>query len=327
MSEPPMNTIRHFSHDQQLRKIAFYTRGFLEHFLLPPCISRAKLNSWLKRINRYDPEAIWRRVNYYNRLETPFEPAADATSIAKIPWGKTTYRIDFRRVMRHFYPELKANYRFGDVTEVTDRPRFVKTRPITRPNANNILLHLNSIRHFRPIYDPLQFRQKKDSVVWRGAVKLNHRSTIFRQHFGNPQIDIGVTKARPISELEAWRKPYLSIAEQLQHKFVLSVEGNDVATNLKWIAQSNSLCFMPKPKFESWFMEGTLEAGTHYVEVKDDYSDLLEKMDYYCENPDEAEAIIDQLKRHHEEFTDSTKEHLISLLVARKYFQLSGQLA
>ena len=72
------------------------------------------------------------------------------------------------------------------------------------------------------------------------------------------------------------------MGEQLQNKFILCIEGNDVASNLKWAMSSNSLVFMTKkPKFETWFMEGTLIPGHHYVEIKDDYSDMIEKMDYY----------------------------------------------
>ncbi|NBB78368.1 MAG: lipopolysaccharide A protein, partial [Verrucomicrobia bacterium] len=125
---------------------------------------------------------------------------------------------------------------------------------------------------------------------------------------------------------ETWQKPYLSIPEQLQHKFILSVEGNDVATNLKWIAQSNSLCFMTKPKYESWFMEGTLQAGKHYVQVRDDYADLPDKITYYMNHPDEAETIIRELNCYYKQFNDTRKEQLIGLLVAEKYLRLSGQL-
>ena len=73
-------------------------------------------------------------------------------------------------------------------------------------------------------------------------------------------------------------------------------------------------------------MEGTLKSGEHYVELRDDYSDLQEKLDHYLTNPDEAEVIIANLKKHHEKFCNPAKEELISLLVAQKFLHLSGQL-
>ncbi|WP_329347151.1 glycosyl transferase family 90, partial [Vibrio natriegens] len=117
-----------------------------------------------------------------------------------------------------------------------------------------------------------------------------------------------------------------SIEEQLNYKFLLAIEGNDVATNLKWAMSSNSLVIMSKPRYETWFMEGRLQAGIHYVEVKADYSDLIEKMEYYIAHPEEAEAIIQNAHEWVEQFKNPQREKLISLLVAKKYFEKSGQI-
>lgn len=84
----------------------------------------------------------------------------------------------------------------------------------------------------------------------------------------------------------------MSITDQLKYKFVISLEGNDVATNLKWIMLSNSVCFMRKPRVESWFMEGSLIPNHHYVLLDDEFSDLEDKIDYYSKHTDKALAII-----------------------------------
>ena len=73
-------------------------------------------------------------------------------------------------------------------------------------------------------------------------------------------------------------------------------------------------------------MEGRLEAGLHYVELKDDYSDLIEKMDYYLAHEEEALQIIKNANQYVEQFKDVKQEQLISLLVTQKYFQQSKQL-
>ena len=115
----------------------------------------------------------------------------------------------------------------------------------------------------------------------------------------------------------------MSIRDQLKFKFILSIEGNDVATNLKWIMSSGSLCFMPKPKFETWYMEGTLEAGKHYVLVADDYSDLEEKVRYYSEHADEARAIVANANAYVTQFLDAEREALIGRKVVEKYLSLA----
>lgn len=48
-------------------------------------------------------------------------------------------------------------------------------------------------------------------------------------------------------------------------KYVLCLEGNDVATSLKWMMAHNSLVIMPTPTTESWLMEGLLVPWLHYV--------------------------------------------------------------
>ena len=73
-------------------------------------------------------------------------------------------------------------------------------------------------------------------------------------------------------------------------------------------------------------MDGTLIVVKHCVEAWDDYTDLFEKIEYYLRHPDDAEQIITNFQTYYQQFTDLKKEHLIGLLVAKKYFSLSGQL-
>ena len=51
---------------------------------------------------------------------------------------------------------------------------------------------------------------------------------------------------------------------------------------------SNSLCVMPKPKYETWFMEGKLIKDFHYIEVEDDFSNAEQKINFYSKNIDQS---------------------------------------
>jgi hypothetical protein len=99
-----------------------------------------------------------------------------------------------------------------------------------------------------------------------------------------------------------------------------------VATNLKWAMASNMLVMSPLLRFETWFMEGRLQPGKHFVLLKDDLSDLEDKVDYYAIHSDEAEEIIRNAHAWVDQFTDPLKESIISTRVLEKYFRLSGQL-
>ena len=57
----------------------------------------------------------------------------------------------------------------------------------------------------------------------------------------------------------------MSRADILQYKYVLSLPGNDVATNLKWVMAQRSVLVMPTPKVEGWLMEGLLLPYVHFV--------------------------------------------------------------
>lgn len=107
---------------------------------------------------------------------------------------------------------------------------------------------------------------------------------------------------------------------------VATIEGNDVATNLKWVMSSNSVAVMPRPRIESWFMEGKLIPDYHYIEIKPDYSDLIEKLEFYIANPEKAEAIIRHAHEYVDRFRDPDRELLIARLTAGRYFRLTGQL-
>jgi hypothetical protein len=122
------------------------------------------------------------------------------------------------------------------------------------------------------------------------------------RHFAN----IGNT-APGKDRMVEFEKPKLSIREQVKYKFIVSIEDNDVATNLKWIMSSNSVCMMPKPKFETWYKEGTLVAGKHYIEIADDYSDLEQQYLKYLKQPSKCENIIKNANAYSSNFKSKTE--------------------
>ena len=117
----------------------------------------------------------------------------------------------------------------------------------------------------------------------------------------------------------------MTIADHLKYKFILALEGNDVASNLKWVMSSNSVAVMPRPTCETWFMEGTLIPNYHYIEIKPDFSDLEERLNHYIQHPNEAESIIKHAHEYVNQFKDKKREDIISLLVLDKYFRMTGQ--
>ncbi|MED7788137.1 glycosyl transferase family 90 [Francisella sp. 19X1-34] len=288
----------------------------------------------LKQVTQYDINYINQRVNYYNKLKKSFtleNPLTWKTYKRNTPIvinGKvdrqkqlSAYYFDFKESLIYFDKSYSFETIFTDLIEVPKSPSFVKSRPIDGDNKNAVLLKLDKLRHFRFVDDNLAFKDKKSAIVFRGQCHVPHRQEFIEKFYNLSNSDFGDTMKS--SQGKPYYKDYLSIPEQLKYKYILSIEGVDVATNLKWIMNSNSLCFMIKPKFETWFMEGTLIPDHHYVLLKDDYSDIQEKMDYYDKNPEEALKIIKNANNYVEQFKDKNREKVISLLVLKKYFDLN----
>jgi hypothetical protein len=215
------------------------------------------------------------------------------------------------------------DFKFGDVTFVPEEPSIVKSRPLNRNNTNSVILNLDKTRHFTFINDKKDFRKKKNMLVGRNDVGQAHRVKFLEMYINHPLCNIG--KINKDGKHQNLLKERLTIEEQLDYKFILCLEGNDVASNLKWVMSSQSLAVMPDPKYETWFMEGTLIPNYHYVQIKDDYSDLEERMEYYMNHPDEALEIIKNAQQYIEQFKVKKREDLLSLLVLEKYFYKTGQ--
>lgn len=304
-------------------RFSYYAANLLRFSLLT-ARCRRKLESVLGTLGRRgDREAIADRVDYYNRISAPFELGPDAAPYRfTLLRGQRNYHMDLHEYLRYFNPALKIHFRFGDETATPARPTIVKARTLGGDNANAVLFNLNKIRHFVFVDDPLRFEDKVGKAVWRGNAVRENRRRFLERYFHHELCDVGHAHR---GEENPWARERLTIADQLKHQFVLSIEGNDVASNLKWILSSNSVCLMARPRCETWFMEGRLVPNRHYVLLRDDYSDLPEKIGHYSAHPAEALEIIRHAHAHVDQFRDRGREDLVSLLVLKKYFEMSGQ--
>lgn len=269
-----------------------------------------------------DIEYLNKRVNYYNKLIDLSVLPKKVKSLNELKRGKkhTTYFFDSYEVTRYFNPKLHANFEFGDITKIPNIPSLVKSRPIEGNNKNSVLLKLNKVRHFIFVNDTNPFNSKKNILIGRGGVsdKKPKRIAFYKLYFNHPLCDLGQTNKK--SKYHFWYKKKISIEKHLKYKFILCLEGIDVSSNLKWVMSSNSIAVMTKPQFETWFMEGQLLPDYHYIHIKDDYSDLEEKLKYFIDNPEKSMQIIQNANAYVKQFKNKRREKLISLMVLKKYF-------
>ena len=328
--------IYYLLHNGKNSNLKFFVRGYLRKWT-PAVFFRMRRKAILDSLEkRPDREDILRRVDYYCKLNgsTPFDREQWRQASVDIGHQPITpqkvYYFDAMDAARYFDPDKRWILKSGDVVTPMPVPTVVKSRPISDDNQNNVLLKLVTVRHFLFVDDKKSWREKKDMAVFRGDLgredtgdhKYN-RTVFMKRWYGYPMIDAGSTN--PIVDHPGWLKEKMTIGEHLDYKFVMSLEGNDVASNLKWIMSSNSIAVTPRLTCETWFMEGTLIPNYHYIEVKEDFSDLEERLQYYIDHPEEAEAIIQHAHEYVAPFKDKKRERLISLLVLRKYFEVTNR--
>jgi len=314
--------IKRLSIKHKNNKLAYYSLNYLR-LIIPSLIFRKRLDKKLAAKDTFNSDYIEKRVNYYNRIAETYILSKNAETLSILRKRKlNTYFFDSYEFVRYFNPDLKANFLYGDIVYVPSEPSFVKSRPISGDVSNSVILKLNKIRHFLFVNDKLLFADKKSVLVGRSKARQSQRIHFLEMYFNHPLCNIGQVNRNMNPQFIASR---MTISEQLQYKFILCLEGNDVASNLKWVMSSNSLAVMPKPKFETWFMEGTLIPDFHYVEIKEDYTDLEEKLLYYSSHIDKAQKIIENAHQYVEQFKNKKQEDLISLLVLKKYFERTGQ--
>ena len=209
------------------------------------------------------------------------------------------YCSDALEIFQSSYPFDRILISFGDVTpETTNLPFFIKSRKINR-TRNGILWPLNTKRHFGNLkavsLNDIPWEKKLSRIVWRGADTgrgLRAKAVEGMYDKINEGVDIALTIVLEYGRTGLTR-PMLSMKELLHHKYLLSLEGNDVASGLKWMLLSNSVVFMPTPTFESWALESLLIPYIHYVPVAADLSNLIEQLAWAMEN----DAVCQNISR------------------------------
>ena len=222
-------------------------------------------------------------------------------------------------------------------------PYFAKSRGV---EGGAILLQMNKPRHWAPVRPLLctdtlepdrKWEDKKAVAVWRGASNgiYELRGTFVKQYGALNadvnKIDVGFTTVwkkhytvEQEKESKQFVKASMSKEELLSHKFVISIEGNDVATNFKWVMASNSVPFAPKPTAETWGLEGTFRAGVHYVELvwnDQDGWDLEEKIRFCIEHDAKCKEIAQngRLLMEHYRFCDEEYQQELELKIMDRY--------
>lgn len=324
--------IYYLLHNGKNSNLKFFIKGYLREYT-PKFFDQFRLDRILRSLdNRTDKDYIISRVNYYCKLDADTkydrqeweEKAVRLRDQQMLP--QKVYYFDAMEIARYFNQSLKWIIKSGDITNLFPVPYVVKSRPLGDDNQNSTILKLEKVRHFLFVDDKKPWRDKKNIAIFRGDLgpRKENRDVFMAKFAGGQSPMVDAASTNRIDAHPEWQKGKMTIGEHLDYKFIMSLEGNDVASNLKWVMSSNCIAVSPRHTCETWFMEGTLKPNYHYIEVKEDFSDLEERLQYYIDHPEEAEAIIQHAHEYVDQFRDLKREKLISLLVLKKYFEITN---
>ena len=146
--------------------------------------------------------------------------------------------------------------------------------------------------------------EKKENVLhWRGASSKTPRFNLCKSSLSNDLIDAAFAEKvddRKIQELKKWnqlsgydslKKSYATLEEQVNYKYLPVLDGVMCTyPGYQWRLLSNSVAFKQESDEMQWFYNA-LKPYVHFVPLKNDLSDTLEKVTWAVENDEKCKQI------------------------------------
>lgn len=278
------------------------------------------LKNWEKR---EDAEYIRQRVDLYCRINDSYRLSTEeSVKIKDVNRHnfQSRYAFDAQKSLQYFPGDGRVRFIDGDIRINPEKPSLMKCRRLDGKNEDKaVILNLDSIRHWLNPIDRIPFEEKIPKLFFRGDIfNKPDRIRFFEQWADSELFDLGDTNR---SNPSRWQKDFVTVPDHFKYQFILALEGYDMASSLQWILASGCIPVMPKPKVEGWLMHSRLIPGVHYIEIKPDFSDVGEKIEYYASHQEEAKKISMESRKFANQFKDKKREKLISILTVDKYLK------
>ncbi len=139
--------------------------------------------------------------------------------------------------------------------------------------------------------------QKREFAIWRGANTKEDRIQLCRLSLRYPEYldaKISSSSADPLLEKEGLTGNSISWEQFLECKYLPYVDGYmTAAPALQWRLLSNSVILKPETNEIQWFHRA-LKPYVHYIPIKADFSDLIEKLDWAKEHDSECKKVAEE---------------------------------
>lgn len=142
-------------------------------------------------------------------------------------------------------------------------------------------------------------------------------------------LDFGISKyqqyTRDYGELDNVLENYpevpsMNLAEQFRSKYLVIVDGNGWPDRVAGFMLSGSLIFLAT-LHEDWVINQLID-GVHYIQIKPDLSDLIEKLEWAAENDAKAKEIAENGKIFASSKFDATNMQVYNAFLLMEYQNL-----
>jgi hypothetical protein len=125
-------------------------------------------------------------------------------------------------------------------------------------------------------------------VCWRGLARPQHSNRSLLCEMSNLYPDYIDAKHTGSNKN---KNDYLAMDDMVsQYKYLIDTQAHGFSGRLKYLMNSNRLIFI-QDRFYKTFIEDDLKPFEHYIPVKYNFSDLIEKIKWAESHPEESEAI------------------------------------
>jgi len=149
--------------------------------------------------------------------------------------------------------------------------------------------HMKTIDEANILYD-----NRKNSCIYRGAINngtvfnffdISNKENLNQRAYFKKMYDEG-----KFHNIE-YNTEYMSITSQLQYKYILDIDGYSNTWDATiWKLYSGSVLLKTDSLWKQWYYD-KLSPWVHYVPIKNDFSDLNEKIQWCISNDEKCKEI------------------------------------
>jgi hypothetical protein len=149
------------------------------------------------------------------------------------------------------------------------------------------------------------WEERKPIAYWRGTMSGGPyptiRTNVVWHLYQSPHADVKFVRCADMGPSQMGALCYQedsrffdekrSLADHVQHKYILIIDGNCIASAHQWVFASGSVPVMVTHPGNKYWLLKYLKPMVHYVPIQYDLSDLNEKLEWLVNNDAEAKQI------------------------------------